>query len=137
MKRLIVFLILIATFTSGFAMPKKFKYGIIFNNVPFTRETAEGYGRYFKRGERIYWLFMSNKSIKANFIKVQIVSANDKGPWNTLTGIVYTNEDRINKDSPYFFTDYVVMHTGGHYYMEIFDKNMLHKPLVVADFYVR
>ena len=137
MKKIILLLLLITVFTSGFTIPKKFKYGIIFIKVPFTRETAGSYTRSFAKGERIYWLFMSNKPIKANFIKVQVVSATDKGPWNTLSGIVYTNEYRINKDSPHFFTDYVVMHTGGHYYMEIFDKNMLHKPLVVADFYVK
>ncbi len=114
-----------------------FHSGIIFNNVPFTVETAGNYTTTFARGEKIYWLFMSKKPIKAQYIKVQIVSGSHKSGFTTLSGIAYTHEYKIDKDSPYYYTDYVVMHTPGHYYMEIFDLNMLHKPITVADFFVK
>lgn len=137
MKKFLLLSLIIFIFTTGFKFPYPFRCGIIFNKVPFTRETAETYTRVFNRGERIYWLFMSKRPIKAQFIKVQIFQVNDRGPWNTITGIVYTHDYRINIDSPHFFTDYVVLHSPGHYYMEIFDHNNLFRPMTTADFYVR
>lgn len=114
-----------------------FHHGIIFNNVPFTPETAANYTKSFERGEKIYWLFMSKKPIKAEFIGVQVVSANHKTGFTTVSGIVYSHDYRINKDSPHYYTDYLVLHSPGHYYMQIFDKNKPFKPITLADFYVR
>ncbi len=133
MKRLLIlFFIIISIFTSGF------KYGILLNTVPFTRETAATYTRILKPNERIYWLFISKRPMKKiQFIKVQVFQVNDRGPWNTVTGIVYTHDYRLNIDSPYFYTDYFVLQHTGHFYMEVFDKNKLLKPLAVIDFYVK
>ena len=139
MKKLLTvfFVVLSIIHLSAFAWEKRFRRGIIFNNVPFTKETAESYTRTFQRGERIYWLFMSKKPIDAQFIGVQVVSATHKGNGATISGIVYTHDYRINRDNPYYFTDYFVIHSPGHYYMQIFDKNYLVNPLVVADFFVK
>lgn len=116
---------------------KHFHYGIIFNDVPFTRESVANYKTSFQKGEKIYWLFMSKKPIKAEFIELQVVSATHKSGFTTLTGIVYSHDYRINKDNPHYYTDYVVIHSPGHYYMQIFDKNKLVKPLTIADFFVK
>jgi len=116
---------------------KNFHTGIIFNNVPFTPETAQNYTKNFQRGEKIYWLFMSKKPIKAKYIGIQVVSTNHKTGWATVSGIVYSHDYRINKDSPHYYTDYFVIHSPGHYYMQIFDKNKLVKPITIADFYVK
>ncbi|MGN1125178.1 MAG: hypothetical protein ACI4SM_03230 [Candidatus Gastranaerophilaceae bacterium] len=131
----LIFLISLAVPARAFEIP--FTKGIIFNSEPFTRESVGNYGRYFPRGDRIYWLFMSKRPIKANYIKIQIVKVTDKGPWNTVSDVVYTHDYKILKDSPYYFTDYFVLHSGGHYYMEIFDRSKLQRPMVVADFYVK
>lgn len=137
--RLLILLSLVVTFFSADAQAfeHKFKRGLIFNNVPFTRETAGNHTNRFKPGERIYWLYMSRKPIKASFIGIQVVSASHKTGWLTVSGIVYTHDYRINKDNPYYFTDYLVIHSPGHYYMQVFDKNKLHTPLTVADFFVK
>lgn len=116
---------------------KHFHCGIIFNDVPFTRETIADYKTHFNKSDRIYWLFMSKKPIKADFIGVQVVNATHKSGFTTLSGITYTHDYRINKDNPHYFTDYLVIHTPGHYYMQIFDKNNLFKPLTIADFWVK
>ena len=116
---------------------RHFHQGVIFNNVPFTQETAGNYTRTFNRGEKIYWLFMSKKPIKAQFIEVQVVSAVHKTGLTTISGIVYTHDYRIDKDNPHYYTDYFVIHTPGHYYMQVFDRNKLHKPLTIADFSVK
>lgn len=137
MKKLIAILFCIAILTSGAKFEKRFKTGIIFNEQPFTKETANNYSRKFERGKKIYWLFMSKKDIKAQFIRVQVLRANHKTGFATISGIVYTHEYRINRDTPHYFTDYFVMHTPGHYYVQIFDMNQLYKPLVIGDFYVR
>ncbi|MBQ3311485.1 hypothetical protein IJG72_05345 [bacterium] len=138
MKKLILFFLIISLLASGFTHTKKFKYGIIFNDEPFTLENAQTYKRSFKRNERIYWLFMSKKSLtKVPYIKIQVAQTNSKGPIRAITGISYTHEYRTNPNTPHYFTDYVVMHSAGHYYMEVFDKNNLLRPLVVADFFVK
>ncbi len=116
---------------------RHFHYGIIFNDVPFNPATVENYKTTFKRSEPIYWLFMAKKPIKADFIEIQVISATHKTGYLTVTGIVYSHDYRIDKDNPHFYTDYFVIHSPGHYYMQIFDKNQLLKPLVAADFYVR
>lgn len=115
----------------------KFHHGIIFNDVPFTVETIGNYKTSFQKGEKIYWLFMSKKPIKAQYIEVQVLSANHKTGFTTISGIAYTHDYRINKDCPHYYTDYFVFHTPGHYYVQIFDKNKLAKPYTVADFYVK
>lgn len=125
------------TFLGIMIYGNNFHTGIIFNKVPFTPETAGNYTRSFERGEKIYWLFMSKKPIKAEFIGVQVVSGTHKTGLTTISGIVYTHDYRINKDNPHYYTDYFVLHSPGHYYMQIFDKNKRFKPLVIADFFVR
>lgn len=137
MKKILALLFCVALLTSAYGTPKKFKTGVILNNVPFTRETAGNHSKRFQRGEKVYWLFMSKKPIKARFIKIQIVNVNHKTGIATVGNIVYTHEYKIDKNTPHYFTDYVVMHTPGHYYMQIFDMNQLYKPLVIADFFVR
>ena len=139
MKKLFALLIIgfISIQLPSFAFQRPFRQGIIFNNVPFSPETAGNYTRSFNRGERIYWLFMSKKPIKAQYIGIQVVSASHKGNWATITGVAYSHDYKINKDSPHYYTDYFVIHTPGHYYMQIFDKNKLIHPLTVADFFVR
>ena len=116
---------------------KNFHQGIIFNDVQFNETTIGNYKRSFKTGEPIYWLFMSKKAIKAKFIEVQVVSASHKGGFITVTGIVYSHDYKIEGENNHYFTDYVVIHSPGHYYMQIFDKNQLIKPLTIADFYVK
>ena len=139
MKRALILIFIFVFFnSSAYAFFKDhFSRGIIFNDVPFTAETAGNYKYSFLKGERIYWLFMSKKPIKAQFIGVQVVSANHKSGFTTISGVVYSHDYRINRDSPYYFTDYFVIHSPGHYYMQIFDKNNLLRPMTKADFYVR
>ena len=116
---------------------RHFTYGIIFNDVPFTRETVGNYSTTFHRGEKIYWLLMAKKPIKAEYIGIQVLSASHKSGFTTITGIAYSHDYRINKDNPHYYTDYFVIHAPGHDYMQIFDKNKLKKPLTVANFYVK
>lgn len=139
MKKFVILTIIALLFIElpVFARERRFTRGIIFNNVPFTPETAGNFTRNFNRGERIYWLYMSKKPIKAQFIEVQVVSTIHKIGWITTSGITYTHDYRINRDNPHYFTDYFVIHSPGHYYMQVFDKNNLLKPLTYADFYVR
>lgn len=125
-------------FTSGFGLKKmRFKAGIIFNDVPFNTATAGNFKKSFNKGKPIYWLFMSKKPIKANYIGIQVISATHKSGFMTISGIVYSHDYRINRDNPHFYTDYFVIHSPGHYYMQVFDKNQLIKPITVADFYVK
>ncbi len=123
--------------TLSFSETRSFSCGVIFNDVPFTEQTAADYKRSFHTGDKIYWLFMSKKPIKAQYIGIQVVAGSHKGGWATIAGVAYSHDYRINKDNPHYYTDYFVLHSPGHYYMQVFDKNKLLKPLTIADFYVK
>ena len=135
---ILLFLAFTIIFTSGYKLKeRKFTRGVIFNDVPFSPATAGNYKKSFLRGEPIYWLFMSKKKIEASFLGIQVVSAAHKSGFMTITGIVYSHDYRVNRDNPFYYTDYFVIHSPGHYYLQVFDKNQRIKPLAVGDFYVK
>ena len=115
----------------------KFHHGIIFNDVPFTVETIGNYKTSFQKGEKIYWLFMSKKPIKAQYIEVQVLSANHKTGFTTISGIAYTHDYRINKDCPHYYTDYFVFYETGAYEMRAYSKDEPTKLLTTNYFYIK
>lgn len=136
-KKNIIFLIFISFLTSSYIFEPKFKAGIIFNREPFNKATIDNYDVEFYPHERIYWLLMSKKPLKAKFIKLQILSSNNKSGFTTFEGVAYTHIYRLNSDSPYYFTDYFVMQNKGHYYVQIFDLNDMQRPITRADFWIK
>ena len=69
-KKIIIFFVFLSFITSGYIFERKFKAGIIFNREPFNKATIDKYQLEFYPNERIYWLLMSKKPLKAKFIKV-------------------------------------------------------------------
>lgn len=136
-KKIIIFFVFLSFITSGYIFEPKFKAGIIFSREPFNKATIDNYRVDFYPHERIYWLLMSKKPLKAKFIKLQILNSNSKSGFTTFEGVAYTHIYRLNSDSPYYFTDYFVMQTKGHYYVQIFDLNDLQRPITRADFWIK
>ncbi len=135
-KRCFCVSIFLLILIQGIAFAKKFKTGILFNTEAITVDNVMNSSKTFKKGERVYYLFISDKQIKAQFIRVQIIKASDKVPRNAFS-IVYANDFMINRDSLNYYHDYFVIHSSGHYFMQIFDKNNLIKPLARNDFVIK
>ncbi|MBP7212267.1 hypothetical protein KBA27_05470 [bacterium] len=108
---------------------------LLFNDSPITKETILNYSRNFYTGQKIYFIFISEKPIVADRVRIQIYKYNDPG--NMLTDLVYGIDHKVHLDEYYYVTDYVVLHQAGHYMMQIFARDQLYEALTGSDFYVK
>lgn len=109
---------------------------ILFNHQPITKENFLNTSVNFYKDERIYYVFISEKPLKSDYIRVQIIKKDEKTEW-WGTKIAYANDFKVYKDQVYYYNDYIVLNEAGYYYMRIFAKNNLETPLVTASFFVR
>lgn len=112
------------------------KTAILFNNNPITKENILQNPTQFKVDKRFYYIFITEKQLESNIIRVKILKRDEKANYEP-TKIVYSNDFRLNKDQIFYYTDYIVMHESGYYYMLIYATNRLDKPLATADFQVK
>lgn len=109
---------------------------ILFNDNPITKENLLQNSTQFKVGKRFYYIFITEKQIETNFIRVRILKRDEKANYQP-TKVVYCNDFRLNKDQIFYYTDYLVMNDTGYYYMLIYAMNRLDRPLATADFQVK
>lgn len=133
-KFLSIFIIII--FALGLTACDKPKAAILFNNNPITKENILQNPTQFKVDKRFYYIFITEKPLESNIIRVKILKREEKANYEP-TKIVYSNDFRLNKDQIFYYTDYIVMHEPGYYYMLIYATNRLDKPLAAADFQVK
>ena len=131
------FFIYIALFaTLALSGCKKPTTMILFNSKPITKETVLQNAIEFTKDRRIYYLFITEKELTTDIIRVELRKKDEKVEfWGVK--VVFANDYRVSKDQLYYYNDYIVLHEAGHYYMLIYDKNNLDKPLAVSDFYVK
>lgn len=127
--------ILILLFCMFFAGCKKNDPIILFNKQPITAETLLQNSMEFDLNRRIYYIFITQKPIKSDYIRVQIVKKDEKTGIGGLK-IIYANDFKVYQDQIYYYTNYIVLHETGHYYMQIFSTDNFEKPLARSDFYV-
>lgn len=121
--------------TQGLSECKKLTTMILFNHSPISKENVLNNSKTFKPDERIYYLFITEKPLKSQYIRVQLIKKDEKVEfWGTK--IVYSNDYKLNKDQMYYYDDYLVIREAGHYYMLIFSKDNLEKPVATSDFYI-
>lgn len=90
----------------------------------------------FETQKRIYYIFMSEKPLNTQFVRVIIQKREEKADY-VATKVVYSNDFRLTKDQVYYFNDYIVMNDDGYYCMKVYSTNNLMHPLAVADFRVK
>lgn len=133
-KRFFIFFILcFSLFFSGCDKPKTI---ILFNKNPITKENFLNNSTEFPVETKIYYLFITEKPLNTNMIRVRIVKRDEKAG-NQLTSLVYSNDFRMFKDQIYYYNDYIVINATGCYCMQIYSTTALDKPLAVADFRVK
>lgn len=109
---------------------------ILFNKSPITKDNFLNNTVEFTVGSRIYYLFISEKPLKTEYIRVRILKRDSKANMQAIK-MFYSNDFRLNKDQVYYYNDYIVMNESGTYCMAIYALNALDKPLAVADFKVK
>ena len=132
----ILFLIVFFCATLSPCACKKLATILLFNTQPITRENMLDNSSEFEVGQKIYYLFATEKPLKTDGVRVRVLKRDDKAQ-GQITKMVYSSDYRLFKDQIYYYNDYVVMHEAGTYCMIIHAKNRLDKPLVVGDFKVK
>src|SRR5574344_7444 len=109
---------------------------ILFNKYPISKDNILNNCRYFEQGENIYYVAMIPRKIRSPYLRIQIIKKETKTEfWGYK--IFYSKDVRVMKDQVYYYTDYIVIHTAGYYFMQVFEKDNLDKPIARADFWVR
>ncbi|MEI8128746.1 MAG: hypothetical protein WCG95_03915 [bacterium] len=135
LKKFVVFFIFACFILvcSGCDRPKTI---ILFNNAPITKENILSNATEFTLGKRIYYVFMTEKKLETDLIRIRILKRNEKANFQP-TKLFYSNDFRLYKDQIYYYNDYIVIHESGYYGMVIYAQNQLNKPLATANFRVK
>ncbi len=134
-KKFISFILLICV-SLGLSACQNEKAIILFNNNPITKETLLNNATEFTAGKRIYYIFITQKPLKTNLIRIRILKKAGKSAFVPVK-LVYSNDFRLNKDQIYYYNDYIVINESGDYCMAIYARNALDKPLAIASFRVK
>ncbi len=108
---------------------------ILFNQDPITKDNFLNNSNRFVAGKRIYYLFITQKPLKTDFIRIRILKREDKADM-AISKVVYSNDFKLTKDQVFYYNDYLVMSSAGYYAMVVYSKNKLDRPLASADFQV-
>lgn len=135
-KKLLISISLILLLSLGLSGCNKNAPIILFNREPITTENVLNNSKNFLIGERIYYLFITQKPLKSPYIRVQVIKKDEKVEfWGTK--VVYSNDYKLSKDQVYYYDDYIVIGEKGHYFLLVFSKYNLEKPVAYSDFFVR
>lgn len=136
-KRIIILLIIIAfCIAINPCFCKKPQTMIIFNKEPITAKNLTENSSEFELGERIYYLFITEKKLETDEIRVRVLKRDFKAH-NELTKMVRSNDYRLYKDQMYYYNDYIVINESGDYCLIIHSKSNLIRPLAIGDFRVK
>lgn len=130
-KILFVFVLLI--FLSGCTkngVPQN-KPFVAFSDNPINENTVPK--KKFKVGEKIYYAIVNPKGFKSHIIRVQVFKQDDKV---NILGLSYHSTKDYRLENQQYFLDYMVIHTKGHYYMQVFEITNLEQPKAIGDFFV-
>lgn len=109
---------------------------ILFNKNPITKENLLSNSSDFSVGKRVYYIFITEKPLKTEYVRVRILKRDSKADMQPIK-LVYSNDFKLNKDQIYYYNDYIIMTEAGTYCMVIYSRDALDKPLAVADFRVK
>jgi len=135
-KKVLISISLILFLSLGLSGCDKNAPIILFNHNPITKETILNNSISFKQNERIYYIFLTQKPLTSPYIRVQVIKQDEKVEfWGTK--VIRSDDYKLSKDQAYYYDDYVVLGETGHYYLLVFSKDNLAKPVAYSDFFVK
>lgn len=135
-KKILLYFILIVLSVGILSGCHKVRTIILFNNFPITKGNLLQNSTEFRAGVPIYYIFITEKPLDSNLIRIRILSRDSKVN-NEVTKVVYSNDFRLKKDQIYYYNDYIVIHSSGTYCMAIYQRDKLDRPIAIADFRVK
>jgi hypothetical protein len=115
---------------------KKYQSMILFNSSPITKENVLNNSSEFIAGKRIYYLFITERPLKTDFVRVIILKRDEKANYEA-TKLVYSNDFRLNKAQTFYYTDYIILNEAGNYCMRVYAGNIMNNPLAIGDFKIK
>lgn len=134
-KKFVCILFLFFTTFVAFGCDRSPKTMILFNKYPINKANILNNATSFKLNTRIYYIFLTEKPIKYDTIRVRVLKEEEKTGYQT-TRLVYSNDFKVHNDQIYYYDDYIVMNENGTYRMVIYNLYSLQKPLASAEFKV-
>lgn len=131
MKKFLFLLISVVIFLTGCDRHSV----IVFNDEPFSKDNFNKIKTDFKLGDRVYYLFATEKEMTCPYIRVQMSTITDKNH-ELFFKPMWAKDFKLMKDEMYFFTDYIVPNARGKYLIQVFRRDNLHKALGFAYFIV-
>lgn len=135
MFKKVLYLFLLLCLCFGVSACDKVKTIILFNSAPITKENFLQTSNKFIVGSRIYYLFITEKSLSTDFIRVRILKREEKADM-AISKVVYSNDFKLSKDQAYYYNDYLIINSAGYYSMFIYAQDKLDRPLAAADFQI-
>ena len=132
-KILLLFLIFIVSFiTTG--CDKQESY-IIFNSMPFSKNTMTATKNVFKPEERIYYLVTTPKHVETQKLLIQVFK---QGSQERLGyELVWGKMVKVRNEQVYYYTDYFTFNQTGAYLVKVYSKDYPTKILTTNNFYIR
>ncbi len=115
---------------------KKAKTIILFNSNPITSKNLLDNANEFIAGKRFYYIFITQKPLKTEFIRVRVLKYDGK-ELRAAVKVVYSNDYKLKSNQIFYYNDYLVMGEDGDYCMVVYALNNLKTPLAAADFKIK
>lgn len=135
MCKKILYLFLLLVLCISLSACDKAKTIILFNQNPITKDNFLNNSNKFTTGKRIYYIFITEKPLQNDFLRIRILKREDKANM-AISKVIYSNDFKLSKDQLYYYNDYIVINSAGYYSMVVYAKNKLDRPLTSADFQV-
>lgn len=125
-----VMLITLSLFCTGCDSKKPFA---VFSSEPVTSASVSKFEKVFAVNTRIYYAVVVPKGFKDNVIRVQLIKKDEK---TEFWGYKPVRSQDFQIQNAHYFLDYVVLSEKGYYFLRVFEKKNLDKPIIHTEFWV-
>ena len=132
-KALIVLIFVAFICASSLEVWAKPKALMVFDSQPLTDKTVPNPRPVFSTGQRIHYAILCKKGFKGDTIKVQLVQKSDTSEFFGYTP--FMNRE-VELNNPHFYIDHFVIHSKGHYIVQVFELKNLQTPIGYGEFWV-
>ena len=137
MRKKLIYILLLFVICIFLTACNKQKTIILLNNNPITKDNLLDNANLFSINKRIYYIFISQKPIKSEFIRVRVIKRDGEGGYKIPVTLLYSNDFRLKKEEVYYYTNYFVIHDPGEFFMSVYELNDLRRPLSTTNFRVK
>lgn len=106
---------------------------ILFNKYPITKDNLLDNATEFPAGKRFYYIVITQTPLTSDLIRVRVLKRDAK-VYHDFINLVYSNDFKLRKDQVYYYNDYLIINQPGEYFMEVYDRYAMSKPIATADF---